>query len=165
MVLGDITKQDDVDAIVSSININMEVKGSLNKAVIAAAGTQLDEFILEHIYKPRTGDAFAVPAFALPVKHIIYVITPVWRTGFSREDRDLLRCYRHAMQLAQRMNLSKVAFPALGTGQGRFPVRRATRLAVQGITERMTREFEEVRIVCNREETYQIFKERLGQGR
>lgn len=160
---GDITQQADVEAIVSTISGDLKVDGSLNRAVIAAAGEKLDEFILEHIYKPRPGDSFAVPGFSLPVPHIIYIITPPWRTGFDREDRDLLRCYRHAMQLAQRMGLKKVAFPALGTGQNKFPVKRAARLALQGIRDRLSTDFQEIRIVCSKDEAYEAFRERLDQ--
>jgi O-acetyl-ADP-ribose deacetylase (regulator of RNase III) len=140
----------------------MKMQGSLNQAVMAAAGEKLDEFIVENIYKPRAGDAFAVPGFNLPVKHIIYAVTPLWKSGFSGEDRDLLHCYRRAMELVWRMGLKSVAFPALGTGKDKFPVPRAARLGIQGIMERMTPKIDEVRIVCSRDDTYKAFEERLA---
>lgn len=164
LIKGDITLQDDVDAIVSTIGTDIDVGGSLNRAVIAAAGEKLDDFILEHVYKPRTGDVFAVPGFNLPVKNVIFVVTPPWRSGFEREDRDLLRCYRHAMQLAERMDLRRIAFPLLGTGKDKFPLQRAARLAVQGIKERLNKHFDEIRIVCNRDETFDAVSDSLGSA-
>ena len=161
LVNGDLTKQDGVDAIVTSMEKTLKANRSLNRAVMGAAGPELDEFILEHIYRPHIGDVFAVPPFGLPVKHLIIAITPLWRDGIENEDRDLLRCYRGVMKTAHEMGLKKIAFPALGTGAGKFPVVRAARLGIQGIMDRLTPDFEEIRIVCNRPETYDAFQEWL----
>lgn len=157
LIEGDLTKQHDVDALVGSISTALKVDGTLNQSLIAAAGEQIDDFILEHIYKPRAGDVFAVPPFNIPVRHIFFAVTPDWKDDLAKEDRDLLRCYRGAVQLAAEMRLTSLAFPALGTGQRRYPVRRAARLGVQGIMDRITEEIREVRIVCNRREQYDAF--------
>lgn len=155
------TAQGDVDAIVSTIPANLEAAGSLNRAVFAGAGPELDGFILEHIYKPRSGEVYAVPGFNLPVSHVLYVITPEWRTGQNLEDRDLLRCYRGAVQAAREMGLKKIAFAAMGTGPKKYPLKRAARLGVQGIMDRIGADIEEVRIVCNRRETHDVFHDVL----
>lgn len=161
IVRGDITQQSDVDAIVSTIMTDMDADGSLNQSLIAAAGHAFDEFILDNIYKPRPGDTFVVPGFALPVKNVIFVVTPVWRDDFDKEDVYLLRCYRHAMEMAQNMGLKKIAFPALGTGRRGYSLDRAVRLALQGIMDRMHEDFAEVRIVCNDDRIFEAFIERL----
>jgi O-acetyl-ADP-ribose deacetylase (regulator of RNase III) len=161
LVKGDITKQTGTDAIVAGVYPDMKLEGSLNAALKEAAGTELDKFIIEHIPKPMSGDAFATPPFNLPVWHIIYVVQPRWRDGFYHEDVQQLRCFRSAMALAERMKLKSIAFPALGTGKKKFPVPRAARIALQGIIDRASPQFEEVRIICNRDETYEAFTERL----
>lgn len=161
VIKGDITKQSDVDAIVSSIGSDLEVNGSLNESIIKAAGSDLDNFLLENIYKPRPTDTYVVPGFNLPTGNVIYVVTPPKRDEFDRADVHLLRCYRLSMKIAQQMKLKKIAFPALGTGNNGYPLARATRLAIKGIMERITPSFEEVRIVCNRDETFDSFLERL----
>jgi len=162
LIEGDLTKQRDVQAIVTMVPVSLDVSGSLNSAVIAAAGTQLDEFILDNIYKPRPGDVFVVPPFNLAVDHLIVAISPDWRSGIDREDRNLIRCYRGAMEQAALIGVTRIAFPALGTGRRKYPIRRAARLAIQGIMDRMDERFEEVRIVCNRPETFAAFEARLG---
>jgi len=161
LIEGDLTKQHDMDVLVGSISTALKVNGTLNQSLIAAAGTQIDDFILEHIYKPRAGDVFAVPPFNIPVKHIFFAVTPDWKDGLAQEDRDLIRCYRGAIQLATEMGMRKIAFPALGTGKKRYPVRRAARLGIQGIMDRMTDQLDEVRIVCNRREQYEAFAQWL----
>lgn len=158
---GDITKLDDVDAIVTAMPASLDMSSSLNRALVAAAGAALDDFILENIYKPRVGDVFAVPPFALPLRYIFCAITPDWDTSLGFEDRDLTRCYRHGVQLASRVGIKRVAFPAIGTeGRGQ-PLPRVARLAVGGIMDRLTPDIEEVRIVCNRDEVVTAFYERL----
>lgn len=161
LIKGDIARQTDVEAIVTSVSPDLNMRGSLNSALIAAAGEKLDNFILDNIYKPQPGDAFALPPFNLPVKHIICVMVPVWRTDFQREDRHLIQCYRNAMQQAHRMGIKSIAFPALGTGKGKYPIERAARLAIQGIRGRQIGILEEIRIICDRDETYDAFLKRL----
>jgi O-acetyl-ADP-ribose deacetylase (regulator of RNase III) len=161
LVKGDITKQAGIDAIVAGIYSDMTLEGSLNAAIRDAAGAEIDKFILEHITKPMTGDAFAMPPFNLPVWHIIYVVQPRWRDGFYHEDVQQLRCFRSAMALAERMKLKSIAFPALGSGKKKFPVPRAARIALQGVVDRASPQFDEVRIVCSRDDTYDAFAERL----
>lgn len=158
---GDITKQRDVDAVVSAIAVNMDATGALNRSLIKAAGREFDEFILDKIYKPRPGDTYVVPGFNLPVKNVIFVVSPVMRDNFAKEDVHLLRCYRHAMEMAHNMGLRKIAFAALGTGRDGYPLERAVRLAFRGIMDRMTPDFDEVRIVCNSDRVFDAFLNRL----
>lgn len=150
-----------MDAIVTAIGQDMKIKGSLNSAIIKAAGEKLDEFILEHIYKPRSGDVVAVPPFNMDTKYIFFAITPRWDDTLGHEERDLMRCYRHAMQLAQRMDLKRIAFPALGMGGKTFPAARAARLAINSIMERIDKKIDEVRIVCNKDAHITLFYNRL----
>lgn len=161
LIEGDLTRQTDVDAIVVAIPESLDVSGSLNQALISAAGQQVDQYILENIFRPRAGDVFVLPGYNLPVKNIILAVVPKWKDALEREDRDLSRCYRGTMHMAVKMNIRKIAFPALGTGRKSFPVRRAARLAIHGILDRMTDSVEEVRIVCNRPDQYEAFHEWL----
>ena len=160
---GDITKVDGMDAIVTAIFCNMDIVGSLNKSIIKAAGHEFDEFLLNNIFKPKPGDSFAVPGFKLPVDNVIIVAMPAHRDNFDREDFHLLRCYRHAMEVAVKMGMKNVAYPAIGTGQYGYPVDRAVRLAFKGIIERITGDIEQVKIVCNEQETFEAFNKRLNK--
>lgn len=158
---GDITKQTGVDAIVSVIQANLDVSGSINQALIKAAGNDFDTFILDNIYKPKPGDVYVVPGFDLPVKNVIFVVTPNWKDEFDREDVHLLRCYRLSMKMAESMKIRRIAYPALATGGYGFPLERAARLAIRGIMERMTENFTEVRIICDNDKKFDAFTGRL----
>ena len=157
LIEGDLTVQEDVDAIVTTIPVTLGAEGSLNRAIFGAAGAEMDAFLLEHVFHPHPGQVFAVPSFGLAAPYILFAIMPEWRPGNDLEDRDLLRCYRGAIQAAREMGLKKIAFSALGTGARHYPVKRATRLGIQGIMDRMVESIEEVRLVCNHAETREAF--------
>lgn len=161
LIEGDLTQENDVEAVVTTIPLSLKAEGSLNTALFAAAGAQMDDFLLEHVLKPQPGQVFAVPGFNMAAPYILFVITPEWRVGDFLEDRDLLRCYRSAIQTAREMGLKKIAFAALGTGARTYPAKRAARLGIQGIMDRIDESIEEVRIVCNRRETFTAFHDWL----
>jgi len=164
---GDLAAQE-VDAVVTILPQNMEYHGILNSRLAEVAGRELPHFIKENIFDPRPGDIFAVPGFGLKAKHILIAIVPVWRTEFDRQDRVLVNICRRAMEEARIMGLRSIAFPPLASGNKGFPKKRAARLILQGIEERLETVFEdgyfdEVRIVARSEETCRIFRDRITQ--
>ncbi len=163
LIYGDITHDHGMDAIVSTIGPDLNPTGALNQSILAAAGHELDSFMLENIYKPKNGDVFSVPGFNLPVDNVVYTVIKPWEDSLNSEDRDLLRCYRRPMKMAVRMGWKKIAFPALGTGTKSFPIKRAARLGVQAILQRISPEIDDVYIICNRKDTFAAFRERLKQ--
>jgi O-acetyl-ADP-ribose deacetylase len=160
LVHGDITAQD-THAIVSVLPHSLEYKGTLNTAILERAGEKLDEFVLEHIFKPCAGDIYAVPGFNLPCRHILFTILPKWTSEFDREDRHLLIACRKAMEITRAMCLSSVSFPLLAAGRKGYPPQKAVRLIVQAIVERLDDNFSEVRIVSQDEKTLGLFRKRL----
>lgn len=160
VVKGDIIRQE-VGAIITLLPASLEYRGSLNKAILEGAGTDLDHFVLENIYRPKPGDVYAVPGFNLPCQNIFFCVVPVWRDDMDHHNRYLLTASRRAMEMAAEMQLTTVAFPPIGSGRHGFPKRRASRLILQGISERLDERFEEVRIVARTAQTCTIFEERL----
>ncbi|MCK5285094.1 MAG: macro domain-containing protein [Alphaproteobacteria bacterium] len=160
LVKGDISAQN-VDAVVSIIPKSLEYHGSVNASLLEAAGEQLDEFILNNVYRPRSDDIYVVPGFNLPCKFLIFCIVPEWRNDFDRKDRDLLAACRGAIEMAQNKDMDVIAFPPLASGKNAFPKKRAARLIIRGISDRLDGTLKEVRIVSPDQNSYDIFKERL----
>ncbi len=160
LVQGDITEQD-VDAITILLPQTLDFKGSINMSVMQACGHNLDEFILENIYKPRIGDVYALPAFDLPANHIIVGIMPYFRTEFDMSDSYLTGVVRKSVELASRMSLKTIAFPPVASGNKGYPKIKAARLIIQAITERLDEDFNEVKIVCSDLEMFGYFDEKL----
>jgi O-acetyl-ADP-ribose deacetylase (regulator of RNase III) len=128
---GDITRLA-VDAIVNAANESLLGGGGVDGAIHRAAGPELrDE--CQKIGGCPTGEARITRGYRLPAKHVIHTVGPVWHGGGRDEDRLLASCYRSVMALARQHGLASLAFPAISTGIYRFPLERATAIAVSTV--------------------------------
>jgi O-acetyl-ADP-ribose deacetylase (regulator of RNase III) len=128
VVQGDITKQQ-VEAIVNAANNSLLGGGGVDGAIHQVAGPEL----LEECRKLEgcpTGEAKITRGYRLPVKWVIHTVGPVWRGGNYKEDEYLAKCYQSCYTLVEKHLLETVAFPSISTGAYRFPLERATKIAV-----------------------------------
>ncbi|MBA7549868.1 O-acetyl-ADP-ribose deacetylase [subsurface metagenome] len=61
---------------------------------------------------------------------MIHTVGPIWRGGNYKEDEYLVKCYQSCFTLLEKHLLKTVAFPSISTGAYRFPLERATKIAV-----------------------------------
>jgi O-acetyl-ADP-ribose deacetylase (regulator of RNase III) len=118
-----------VDAIVNAANSRLAGGGGVDGAIHRAAGRELLAECLRLGGCP-TGDARITAGYALPARHVIHAVGPVWHGGGSGEAELLASCYRRSMQLAGEHNLRSVAFSALSCGVYGYPVDQAAHIAV-----------------------------------
>ncbi|MCW9066388.1 MAG: macro domain-containing protein, partial [Ignavibacteriaceae bacterium] len=80
--------------------------------------------------------------------------------GKNNEDKLLTNCYKNSLQLAKENNVKTIAFPAISTGVYRFPLERATKIAVSEVKKFLEKNasIEKVIFVCFDEENYQVYK-------
>jgi O-acetyl-ADP-ribose deacetylase (regulator of RNase III) len=133
VIVADITTLR-VDAIVNAAHHSLLGGGGVDGAIHRAAGPQL----LAECRALRgceTGDAKITLGYALPARHVIHAVGPVWRGGADGEDVALASCYRRAIALCRSHELASIAFPAISTGVYRFPADRAARIAVAATIE------------------------------
>lgn len=119
-----------VDAIVNAANQTLLGGGGVDGAIHRAAGPQLRAHCARLGGCP-TGDARITPGFALPARHIIHTVGPVWQGGRSGEDALLAACYRSVFALVRDHDLRSVAFPAISCGAYGYPWQEAARVAVR----------------------------------
>ena len=125
---GDITKLN-VDAIVNAANTSLLGGGGVDGAIHRVAGPKLLEFN-KKLGGCATGEAKISPGFNLPAKFVIHTVGPVWNGGNNNEDNMLANCYRSSLKLAVENDIETIAFPAISTGVYRFPLERATKIAI-----------------------------------
>jgi O-acetyl-ADP-ribose deacetylase len=145
---GDITKLA-VDTIVNAANSSLLGGGGVDGAIHRAAGPELRAECATLGGCP-TGEARITKGYQLPAQRVIHTVGPVWDGGGSGEDEDLARCYRNCFALVEQHGLRSVAFPSISTGAYRFPVERASRIALAEIRNFLehNRTVEKVMVVC-----------------
>ena len=166
IVVGDITKLD-VDAIVNAANSSLLGGGGVDGAIHRAAGPGLLEECRK-LYDQGgcpTGEARLTGGHRLRARHVIHTVGPVFRDGKHGEDELLARCYRNSLTIARDRRFASVAFPAISTGAYRFPLERATRIALAE-TERFLSESdhpEVVTFVCFDEAAFEVYQRLAGR--
>lgn len=131
LTLGDITRQEDVQAIVNAANAELMPGGGVAGAIHESAGPELAE-VCKTLAPLRPGDAVMTDGFNLPNEKVIHCLGPVY--GKDQPAPDLLAlCYQAALALAEKNRVESIAFPAISTGAFGYPLDEAAEVALGAV--------------------------------
>jgi O-acetyl-ADP-ribose deacetylase len=133
VVIGDITRQCDVEAIVNSANANLRMGSGVAGAIHNAAGPKLEEYCKP--FAPlELGSALITPGFLLPNSWIIHVRAAHYINN-TEPERFLALALSSMLNTARDNNIKSVALPAIGTGVFKFPSILAARITAQTLIQ------------------------------
>ncbi len=168
VVQGDVTAQEDVEAIVNAANALLESGGGVAGAIHAAAGPGLAEEA-RPLAPIGPGEAVVTSGHNLPNRYVIHALGPVY--GQDHPEAELLaNCYRNSLRLAEERGISSVAFPAISTGVFGYPKVDAAEVALGVVIEEVKslRSVRLIRFVLFGEEDRRVYEDALtrllGEG-
>jgi O-acetyl-ADP-ribose deacetylase (regulator of RNase III) len=128
---GDIASRH-VDAVVNAANNALWMGSGVAGAIKAKGGVEIeDAATAQGPIEP--GESVLTGGFRLPAKHVIHAAA--MGQDLRTDARLIVAATRSALTLAAENGFQSVAFPALGTGVGGFPVGECARLMVGVIRE------------------------------
>ena len=152
----------EVDAIVSPAATSLWMSTGIAGELKRAGGDSI-EFAALRQAPVNIGDAIVTPAGRLAAKVVIHAVS------LERDRRTsgpaLERAARSAMARVRELGLTSVAFPALGTGVGGFPLDEAARIAVRAVRDELHRspQVEHVVFALRGAAAYEAFADALSR--
>ncbi len=154
---GDLTLEQ-VDAIVNAANTQLALGSGVAGAIRERGGPSIQAECDAH-GAVELGDAALTAAGDLPARYVIHAAGMDLGGGVSEES--LRACTRRSLELAREHGCRSVAFPAIGTGVGGFPLQRCAEIMLQEVHDHLAGEssLEEVRFVLFGEPAYRVFEQ------
>src|SRR5215472_2357489 len=116
---GNLTEMD-VDAIVNAANNDLQLGGGVAGAIRRKGGDEIQREC-DAIGSIPLGGAAITSGGHLKARHVIHDAS--MELGGRTSASDLRSSTAHSLRIASEHNLETIAFPAVGTGIARFPMR------------------------------------------
>ena len=146
----------EVDAIVNPANLSLWMSTGVAGAIKRRGGDAIEFAAVRQAPVPL-GESIVTPAGTLAVRAIIHAVS------LDRDRRTsapvIEQAVRSAMARAREIGATSIAFPALGTGVGGFPLDGAARVTIDTVRDELERspEIEHVIFALRGAAAYQAF--------
>ena len=136
LIRGNIVEVE-VDAIVNAADARLIRGTGVDGAIRGAVGEEIEQewqriFDREGVCPP--GNAVITTGGSL-ARYVIHAVGPIYDDGEQHEAETLARCYKNSLQLAVENGVRSIAFPAISTGNFRYPIEQATPVALNAVKE------------------------------
>ncbi len=166
LIKGDITEFEG-EAIVNAANNRLLMGGGVAGAIKRKGGKEIEEEAVSKGPIP-IGEAILTGAGRLKARYVIHAA--VMGMDFKTDEDKIRSATLNSLKRAEEKGLKSIAFPALGTGVGRFPVKRAAEIMLKEAMEHLEGEvnLKEIYFYLFTEDNFKDFKtvlERLKEER
>jgi O-acetyl-ADP-ribose deacetylase len=160
LVQADIAAMD-VDAVVNAANDRLWMGSGVAGALKRAGGEEIEREAIRQ-GPIAVGEAIVTGAGRLRARHVIHAA--VMGQDLSTDADSIVRATESALRCAEDLGLRSIAFPALGTGVGGFPLEPCGRLMVSCVERHLSRgsRLAEVVFALRGDEAYEAFRVALG---
>jgi O-acetyl-ADP-ribose deacetylase (regulator of RNase III) len=153
----------EVDAIVNPANLSLWMSTGVSGAIKRAGGDAIEFAAVSQAPVPL-GESIVTPAGSLAARAVIHAVS------LDRDRRSsgpvIEAAVRSAMARAREIGAQSVAFPALGTGVGGFPLEEAARITVDTVRDELSRSpgIEHVTFALRGAAAYRAFHDAIDAG-
>jgi O-acetyl-ADP-ribose deacetylase (regulator of RNase III) len=149
------------EAIVNAANEDLILGAGVAGAIHEHGGSSIQEEC-NKLSPIKTGEAVTTHAGNLPQNYVIHAVAPCGEvTGWQ----DLMKkCICSILEEAEKIKVSSVAIPAVGTGIFGLPTETVAKIMIQNVKERESqlKYLKKVVFVLFDDTSYRIFKNILG---
>ena len=158
IVVGNIVKQPDMEAVVNSANANLRLGSGVAGAIHMAAGPKLEEYCKP--FAPLAlGAGLITPGFKLANPWIIHVRSAHYINN-DEPEKYMQMALESMLRLANDNDIRSLALPAIGTGLFKFPPMLAARIICQVLnrSDELAPFLQTVRICLTDADMVQLFE-------
>ncbi|HEX74510.1 MAG TPA: macro domain-containing protein [Dehalococcoidia bacterium] len=159
---GDIT-QLELDALVNAANNGLWMGGGVAGAIRRAGGKEIEDEAVKKGPIP-IGEAIVTGACKLKTKYIIHAA--VMGQDLKTDAEYIRQATKNSLLRADELGIKSIAFPALGTGVGGFPIDECARIMIGEVRQHSARKTGLKRVIFTLfdEPAYQAFKQELDMS-
>jgi len=136
VVLGDITESR-ADAIVNAANNKLLMGGGVAGVIKRKGGRMIEQEALKK-GPIKVGGAVETGAGELAVKYVIHAAT--MGMDFKTDETKIRDAAKSSLDLADRLKIGSIVFPALGCGTGGFPLLASAKIMAQEVLKHLREE-------------------------
>jgi len=146
-----------VDAVVNPTNTDLLMGAGIGGDIRKLGGTDIQEDCLE-VGSIGLGQTLVTGGGELNVKYIIHAAT--MKIGGVTSEKNLISCIRSVSGRINEYKIARIGIPPMGTGVGRFPLRRCAEVMIETILAEVIKRrcLRQVLLAVEDEEEFRVFE-------
>ena len=161
VIKGDITEME-TDAIVNAANNRLWMGGGVAGAIKRKGGRIIEEEAVKQ-GPIEIGEAVVTTAGKLKARYVIHAAG--MGMDFKTDEEKIRKATRNSLKRAEELGIKSIAFPAIGTGVGRFPLEKAAEVMIGETVDflQQAQRPEKVVFVLFSDESFRAFERELSK--